>query len=229
MAKKLTATPVGDAVYPHLTVGKPDTKFTAEGVYHVKLTRPNDEWTQNLVAEIDAAAQSALAEAKKEYAGKKPEKGKKPPKLSLCDDMPYTQDEDGTVTFNFKMKAQGKDKDGKTFTLAPTIVDAKGKPVKGAKIGGGSKLRVSFALESFYQPKLGAGVTLRLYGVQIIDLVEYGGRSAASLGFDEVEGGFDGSEFEAGADESDETPAATDDGDEFDGDETASDDDNDDF
>src|SRR5690348_836760 len=161
MAKKLTATPVGEAVHPWLQVGKPDTKFDSDGVYHVKLTLPNGEFATNLIEQIDEAAKTALADAKKAHAGKKPAKGQKPPKLALCDDMPYVQDEDGTVTFNFKMKAKGKDKDGKEFTLVPTIVDAKGKPVKGAKIGNGSKLRISFSLDSFYQPKLGAGVTLR--------------------------------------------------------------------
>lgn len=202
MAKTLTVTPVGVAIYPHLT--SPDTKFEKDGVWHVKINVTDKKWAKEKKAEIVAAANAALTEAKEKNKGKKPVKGQKPPKLALCEDMPFTDDEDGSTTFNFKMYATGTDKEGKQFKMQPTIVDSKGKPMKGkVKIGNDSELRVSFEMSPFFQPKIGAGVTLRLYGAQIIKLVEFGGRSAASLGFDAVEGGFDSEGYDAGEDAED--------------------------
>lgn len=189
MAKKdLIVTDAGTMIYPHLT--KPDTKFNKDGVYHVKLNVAESEKTSALRQAITDGAAKALADAKEANKGKKVEKGKKAPKLALCDDMPFTEDEDGTTTFTFKMIAHGKDKEGKAFTRKPSIFDAKGTPItKELKIGGGTLSKISFALDPFYSPQLGAGVTLRLYGVQILKLVEWGTRSAESLGF-EAEDGF---------------------------------------
>lgn len=198
MAKKnLIATERGTFLYPHLTT--PDTKFDDDGIYKVKLNLPASEKTAEIIEAIDAAAAEALAEAKKENASKKTPKGSKPPKLELCDDMPYiVDDEDGSVTFSFKMKASGKDKDGKLWTRHPALFDSKGNPLakKVIKIGSGTEGKISFELSSFYQPKLGAGVTLRLYGAQILKLVEWGERDAAGLGFGVEDDGFSADDLE---------------------------------
>jgi hypothetical protein len=74
-------------------------------------------------------------------------------------------------------------------------------------IWGGSEGKVSFAVSSYFIPgTAAAGLKLMLNGVQIIDLVSNGSRSADSHGFGEEEGyGYDPSEFseeEAGDDKS---------------------------
>jgi hypothetical protein len=75
--------------------------------------------------------------------------------------------------------------------------------VKGdIKLGGGSTIRVSYEIVPFVSP-IGAGASLRLKGVQVIDLVEWGSGNADYYGFGEEEGGFDASTVPAKV----ETPA----------------------
>ena len=71
----------------------------------------------------------------------------------------------------------------------PRIFDAKGTPVTGELlVGNGSIVRVS-GNYSFYGPELsGAGVKLYLSAVQVIELVEWKGGSAADYGFDAQQG-----------------------------------------
>lgn len=195
MAKKLLTTAAGLAVYPHLLV--PDTKFKPEGEYKVKL-KLADQAAQTFKGEIDAAMKTALADGLKAHAEKQKEsKGKKlkTPKLI---DPPYTENEDGSIDFSFKMLASGVSrKDNKPWSRKPALFDKFGKPItENIKIGGGSKIKVSYTMEGFCTP-IGAGVSLRLYGVQIIDLVEFGG-DASYHGF--------GNEGEEGEEE---VPAAT--------------------
>jgi hypothetical protein len=187
MAKKLQVTPAGTAIYPQLVT--PDIKFNANGTFHVKLNCPASERATEIKNEIDSLAVTALAEAKAEHAGKKVEKGKKPPKLVMCDDKPYVEEEDGTITFSFKCNASGKKKDGTPFTAKVGLFDAKGTPIVGnINIGSGTMMKVSFEPQGFYQPLLGAGTSLRLHAVQIIKLVEFSGRSAEGYGFGEEDG-----------------------------------------
>ena len=68
--------------------------------------------------------------------------------------------------------------------------DAKGKPLTGeTKVGGGSVIKVSYEVVPYYTAIAGAGVSLRLKAVQIIELKAYsGGGNAESYGFGEEEG-----------------------------------------
>jgi len=178
VAKKLSTTSKGVAVYPHLN--KPDTKFKDTGVYHIKVKyEKDDEYAQALAKQIDAAMKESLAKVREGVAKEKgAEKAKK---IGLAD-KPYSVDEeDGSYTFGFKMNAQGKSrKTGETFTQKPVVYNAAGIPTEGMKVGGGSIVRVSFELVQFPSdiskatPKVGAGVSLRLQAVQVIKLVEYG-------------------------------------------------------
>jgi len=77
----------------------------------------------------------------------------------------------------------------------------------------GTTGRVSFEACPFYQPAIGAGITLRLKAVQILDLVESGG-SANSFGFQEETGGWAASETQASV-PFDATGTATDEGFDF--------------
>lgn len=202
MAKKLLTSPKGTAVYPHLN--KPDVKYKPEGEYHIRLAVPvSDPKAVALMKLIDDGIAVSVATARKEN----PAKAKK---INACSDKSYSMEKDdddnetGNVLFSFKMKASGKSrKTGEEFTQRPALFDATGNPLsQDTKVGGGSVVRVSFELLEFFQnTKIGAGVTLRLKGVQVIKLVEWGSGDAAYHGF----------EAEEAEDEDAETPESEED------------------
>lgn len=178
---KLT-TPACKLLYPKLI--EPETKFNPEGAY-------------KLTAVVDAAEATALADAlddllsKHKASLKAQDPGKKDWKLA---DLPYGFEEiDGKPSFVVKpkMKAKGIDRDGRAWTSAPVLFDAKGRAVRDRNalkgMWSGTIAKVNFEACPFYQPAIGAGITLRLKAVQIIDLVE-GGGSAESFGFAEEQG-----------------------------------------
>jgi len=188
MAKKYQVTPPGTLEHPWLT--NPDFKYKKEaGEYHTKLilgAKESSKFRKAIDAEIAeslAAAKKAAAEKKAEKTGKVKKKGAG--KVKLCEDKPYVELEDGTFSFNFKMKASGESKKtGEKWTQAPALYDAKLNRLDPAevKIGSGTEAIVSYEISQFFTEKLGAGVTLRLGGVQVLKLVEWGA-SADSLGF----------------------------------------------
>lgn len=207
MAKKLLTSPKGTAVWPWLH--KPDTKFKAEGQYKVGLRlKSDDPGAIKLMKQIDDAAAQSVATAREAAETPKAKKLVKP-----CEDKPYsmeTDDDDnetGYVVFNFKMTASGKSRaTGKEFTMRPALFDGTGTPLDGdTQVGGGSVIRVSFEIAEFFQVKIGAGVSLRLNGVQIIKLVEFGGGDAEYHGFAD-EGMDDDAETDEEEDEEDEQP-----------------------
>lgn len=218
MAKTKTRAPrfvtdTGIAIYPYLI--EPDTQFNADGEYKVKLrlspdSKVYDEKRKALTdiqSFIDEKMTAALEKAQQENKGKIKEA-----------DAPYTIDEEtGEVLVNFKLKAKGQTRDGKEFEQRPALFDAKGKPFDGESIWGGSRIKISFEVVPFYTKLIGAGVTMRLKAVQIIELKAGGsGGSADSYGFGEEEG-YE-SEDEArdnGFASDDETPDADDDGGDF--------------
>ena len=191
MAEKKKAerfvSPKGLASYPYLT--KPDTKFNPDGEYKVSLIVAGDD-ASKAIAFLTEKHNASVAQAKKENAGKRVKEG----------ELPFIENDDGTVTFKFKMKAKVTPKKGDPFEQKPALFDAKGKPLTGEpKIGGGSTIKVSYEVVPYYTAIAGAGVSLRLKAVQIIELKEYsGGGNAESYGFGEEEG------FEA--DEEDNDP-----------------------
>lgn len=171
-------TPAGIAQYPYLT--KPDTKFNPDGEYKIALEVKDPSAAAPLIAFLDEQLEASIAKAKKDNPGKKIKEG----------DAPYSvNDDSGAVTFRFKLKAKVTPKQGDPFEQRPAIFDAKGKPLQDAKVGGGSKVKVAYELVPYYTAIAGAGVSLRLKAVQVIDLVEFsGGASADAYGFGEEEG-----------------------------------------
>lgn len=180
MAKKTSVTPKGTLVYPWLT-GKPDTgrkgKFTTEPTWRTGLALDaNSAEAKALMKVIDDAMKASFKEAQDKADTPKARK-----KVKMAEDKPYrmeTDDDDnetGRVIFNFKMRASGKNKQtGEEWSRKVAVFDATGKPLDAeAKIGGGSVAKVSFEVNQFYTAKIGAGVSLRLHGVQIIKLVEW--------------------------------------------------------
>ncbi len=175
---KLTryVTPLGTAQYPWLT--KPDTKFNPDGDYSVALTFRDDDGQFSTM--INNAVEQSVAQAKEQNSGKKiKETG-----------APITENDDGSITLKFKLKAKVTPKNGESFEQRPALFDAKGKPLgMDTKIGGGTKMKVAFEMVPFYTALAGAGVSLRLKAAQVIDLVEYsGGGDGSAYGFGKEDG-----------------------------------------
>lgn len=216
MAKKLSTTPKGIAVYPHLLV--PDVKFDKDGVYHTKLKlsgaeakafkKAIDDGIADSYKETEKVLLAKLQENTKDAAAKKAVKGLKRA------DPPYTENEDGTIDFSFKMKATGKKKDTKEpFTRKPVLFDRAAVPITdNIKLGGGSTIRVSYNMMPFYTALVGAGVSLQMASVQVINLVEWGA-DASRYGFEDESEEGEGETAPAGAAA---TKEADDDGDEKD-------------
>lgn len=179
-------TPAGIAVYPWLN--KPDTKFDDDGVYRVTLRVPEAE-AQELVDTLQEAFDLNLEEQSKKF----PSKGKKPG-IKACADLPWGEfldddgNETGEIAFTFKMKAVVRPKNGDSWIQRPRIFDTQKQPLKDCQIGGGSTLKIAAEIYPWGTLKLGAGISLRLKAVQVLDLVEFGGRSAEGYGFEEEEG-----------------------------------------
>lgn len=178
----LLKTPAGTAIWPKLT--KPDTKFNADGEYSVKLAIPSEE-AQDLIAQLDKVYAESQEIAKERNPGKKIKAANKP----------YTMEEDdtgaetGNVLLSFKCKAKLTSKDGSTYPNAPKLFDSANKEFpKGEDIWGGSTLRIAFNPVPYYTAMVGAGVSLRLKAVQVINLVSGGGGNGASYGFGEEDG-----------------------------------------
>lgn len=202
MAKTLKVTPVGIAVWPHLHA--PDTKFDADGVLHTKLKLSGAD-AETLKSEIDAAIDAAVRERQSKDPKKKIKRADAPYKPETDNDG----NETGATIFTFKVNAKGKRQDGTEFKNNVGLYDSKMKPLVGVRIGGGSEIRVSYEMSAYknYTPTIGQGVSLRLKGVQVVTLREFGG-DAASLGFGVIDGGYEGAEETATGGEEFTPPAA---------------------
>ena len=114
------------------------------------------------------------------------------------------EDKDGNPTgktlFVFKQKATATAKDGTKLTFKPALYDSRGNVIHPKDIGFGSVVRAAFEIVPYCNPSSGAGVQLRLRGVQIIEL-RTGELTAEALGFGIEEDGYV-------ADETDETGTA---------------------
>lgn len=173
MAKKnLITSPIGKAMWPHLTT--PDTKFQPDGEYHVKLNVQQAD-AADLIAKIDQGMADSLVLAKERNPDTK--------KFKVAD-PPYTQEDDGSYSFSYKLKAKVTPKKGDPFMQRPALFNADATPLAAdVRIGGGSAIRCSCEIIPFWTQLVGAGVTLRLRAVQIVNLVAYGAPPADYFGF----------------------------------------------
>jgi hypothetical protein len=194
---KQITTPPGKASYPYLT--RPDTKFDPDGDYKVNLILAADE-AEKLMAEIDEALEESYQKAIQDNPTKaKKIKKANPPYSEVTDDE---GNETGEIQFVFKSKAKITPRNGgEPFEIRPALFDAKGQALpRSVNIGGGSLIKVCGELSPYHTDLVGAGVSLRLKAVQVLELVEFNGQSADRYGFD-VEDGF---EFTGGQNEPDE-------------------------
>ena len=200
-------TPKATLRYPKLI--EPETKFSPEGHYKVTAIIPAEE-AGPMADQLDALFEAHKASLKAQAPSQK---------FKAVDPSFGYEEIDGKPCFtvSVKMKAKGMDRDGRAWTASPALFDASGAPVKHREslrsMWSGTTGRVSFEACPFFRPAIGAGITLRLKAVQIIDLVESGG-SADSYGFQEEAGGWASSETEASV-PFDATGAATDEGFDF--------------
>lgn len=168
-------TPKGKAVWPW--INKADFKFNEAGVYSCRLHVDQDEFN-TFKRKIDEQIDREFDEACK-VAGKK---------ITRAASQPLRQSDDGDWEIFAKQNASRVTKDGKKLDFVIPVFDSKGQKIKNSPdIGSGSILRMSVEPYSWTVPSMGFGYTLRLKGVQIIELVEYSGGDVA---FDAEEGGF---------------------------------------
>jgi hypothetical protein len=183
MRKKHTrfTSPPGIAKWPHLN--RPDKKFHKEdGVYHTQLILSHSD-SQEMKSVIDKVISTNVEDLKQR--GQYRNIDQPPPYYNEVDDE---GNETGNLCFKMKLKAVGVNGDDR-WEQRPKIVDASTHPwpADGDEIGRGSRIRCGFEIVPYCSPQ-GAGVTLRLKTVQVIDLKDRDGDAASEWGFDEVEG-----------------------------------------
>lgn len=203
-ARPTIASPVGIFGYPSLT--KPDYG-------NESFPKPDGEFKTNLTVKLTPAVQAfidklmpayaeAIAEGEVAFAAMPLAQRKKHGKL--VEQLFYTEEFDeeteqptGNVIFKFKTKFKitQKGKNGQPDEIRfnkIALVDASNKPLKaGTLVYGGTKGAVAFQTAPYFvAAQAMAGISLRLVGAQIIDLVGPGVRSGESMGFGVVEGGF---------------------------------------
>lgn len=230
-AVKIT-TPRGPAVYPKLDPANPDygsEKYPIEGgafSVQVRLVE-SDPQVQALLAKLEKVMEVSEAEAQDKFKAipiaSRKKMGLDAPKRQEFVTHVYDEEENetGEIILKFKMKHSGTTAKGKDWKRYPTLIDAKlQKLKKGTAIWGGSVVRVSGGALPYFVAGQGTfGVSLQLEGVQVIELVSAGGRSAKDMGFDEEEGfdagdGFSEEETkddDAGDSSDDRAPAGSDD------------------
>jgi len=174
---KLTS-PRGRFIYPHLN--KPDTKFNPDGEYKLTLSLTSEEST-NLLKALEEQIELSKKDAEDRAKGKK---------VKVADPPYSINEEDGNYQFKFKLKAKAKSsKTGNEWEQKPAIFDSDLKPLSPEKqIWGGTEGKVSFEVIRYFVPLTGAGISLRLKAVQILELVEGSGGDGSKFGFKEEQG-----------------------------------------
>mgnify|MGYP006275272947 CR=1 FL=1 len=174
-------TPICSFKFPKLV--EPETKFEVAGQYKV-MGVMDPQPAETITAQLDTLLNEHKASLKQQA----------PTQSFKLADLPFGFEEvDGKPCFvvKAKMKASGMERDGRVWSAAPALFDAKGQPIRNREslksMWSGTTGRISFDACPFYNAAIGAGITLRLRAVQIIGLVESGG-TAESFGFDEEEG-----------------------------------------
>jgi hypothetical protein len=95
--------------------------------------------------------------------------------------------ETGDVTIKLKLKAKVTTQKGVTFEQEPIVVDAKRQPItKEIPLWNGSLVRVGFQIMPYYTSLAGAGLSLRLKSVQVIEALA--GSSESTSMFDDEDG-----------------------------------------
>lgn len=216
MANKYITTPKGVFMYPALQKASLKYGSETEKEYKVKLVlSPEnaakfDEQLADIVLQGMEGYRKKFEKEATEGATGKAKKAAKDALERMVAVFPGSDqvDEDGNETgyreYNFKMPEEisyinKKTNERDTFKPKPVIVDGLGQRItKELSIGNGTVGKISFEPSPYFSPAKSAqdnpvcGVSLRLKGVQIIKLEQYGNNE--DLGFEEVEDGYEFSE-----------------------------------
>ena len=171
--RKSIVTPVGTAIYPHLTA--PDAKF-GDPVYKCNLRLTGEDATQ-FIAKIEEMKEQAMA-----HLGVKD---------LIVPIVPALDDDKNEIpgAFDVKTKAKAffKQADGSVVENNLTIVDAQKNPYDAANgaIWGGSKVKLALNVGAV-STSIYSGLMLRINAVQVLDLVT-GGQGGANA-FDKEDG-----------------------------------------
>jgi len=171
--RKQIVTPVGTAIYPHLTA--PDAKF-GDPVYKCNLRLTGEDAT-TFIAKIEEMKVQAM-----EHLGVKD---------LVLPIVPALDDDKNEIpgAFDVKTKAKAffKQADGSMVENNLTIVDAQKNPYDSSNgaIWGGSKLKLALNVGAV-STSIYTGLMLRITAVQVLDLVT-GGQGGASA-FDKEDG-----------------------------------------
>lgn len=196
-------TPMATLAFPRLN--KPDRFKDGDPLkYSAKFQfTQGDPMTAAFIAELEAEYQAGLhvalqrwkEDAKTPKAAEKRtmdnmKQADKPWKVELDDDDEPT----GNIVVNLKVNAFRKDRTtGQEIPQRPTLIDSQTHPIAvDTIIGGGSKAIGSFSINPFYTDQVGGGISLRLRGVQVLEMVEYvpGQATPEQLGFSARDDGF---------------------------------------
>jgi len=174
-------TPLLTFQYPKLL--EPDTKFSPDGRYECQGYCPVDQGA-TLADQLDKFLEEHKASLK----------AQSPTTKFKLTDLPWGYNEtNGRPTFfvKTKCKASGIDREGKAWSRKPVLFDAQGSVVQDRStldgMWSGTTGRISFIASPFYTAAIGAGITLRLLAVQIIELKSQGG-NGTDHGFSAEEG-----------------------------------------
>lgn len=174
--------PAGIAVWPYLN--SPDTKFDNGGAGEYKVSV---KLTEAAAQPVIDKLQKILDQYQAEEISQNPKVKQFTPRLPIEEEV----DDQGNLTGNWllkvKQKAQITTANG-IVDMKVALFDAKRRPTN-AEIGGGSTLKVATTIVPYTMPSNKAvGISLRLYAVQVLNLVEGGSEGDGSM-FD-VEDGF---------------------------------------
>ncbi|WYW04464.1 ssDNA binding and annealing protein [Pseudomonas phage vB_PpuP-Mudajogi] len=184
--KEFFFTPKGKAE-PYCSIQKPDYGNPEKGfgnprgVYKVNLTIPSKDAQPmiNRIVKLHEANYAQILEdwenGGKAAAQAKLQRGKK--LLEPYEgDLPFFENDDGTVTFKFSGYASYQDQKTKeTKEIVLKVVDAKGKRIDAVPaIAGGSELKVRYSQFAYtFGAVVGASVKLQLDSVMLITLKEF--------------------------------------------------------
>lgn len=162
-SETLYTTPVGTAQFPWLEF--PNFTFGMPGFYSVRVALPlADAATHAVIAEIARAEQQAITDALTAH----PEIAAREIEVA---NSPYEILGNGThVIVKFKLPAALRGEDGAWQDQAPPSITGLS---DGISVGEGSAIRVRFQIRQYYSGRIGAGVTLRLRTVEVVQLVPH--------------------------------------------------------
>lgn len=182
--------PFGE-VHGFAYIGKADTEYHPDGLYHFKLAVSRSEEAEAFVDTVTQAAEAYLEEVRSSLPAGEAKKWTLYNPV-VPEEDPKTGDPTGRVVATFKQNKVIKFKDGTTKTVVIAVKDASGKKDVRKPVFGGSVVRVMFSMRpSKITTAKQAGVRLDFSAVQVKKLAERAGG-----GFGAVEDGYHADEYD---------------------------------